>query len=48
MLAVINSLVINGIYATPVRVEVDIQNGLPGFDNVGMKTGIDIKKRVAR
>ena len=36
MLAVINSLVINGIQATPVRVEVDIQNGLPGFELVGL------------
>ncbi|MGI5912099.1 MAG: YifB family Mg chelatase-like AAA ATPase [Syntrophomonadaceae bacterium] len=36
MLAVINSLVINGIHATPVRVEVDIQNGLPGFELVGL------------
>lgn len=36
MLASINTLVIHGIEATPVRVEVDIQNGLPGFELVGL------------
>lgn len=33
MLASINTLVINGIEATPVKVEVDIQAGLPAFEN---------------
>jgi len=36
MLASINTLVINGIDAVTVRVEVDIQNGLPAFDLVGL------------
>ncbi|MGI6453007.1 MAG: YifB family Mg chelatase-like AAA ATPase [Syntrophomonadaceae bacterium] len=36
MLAVINSLVISGINAIPVRVEVDIHNGLPAFEVVGL------------
>lgn len=36
MLASNNTLVINGIDAITVRVEVDIQNGLPAFDLVGL------------
>lgn len=36
MLASTNTLVINGIDAITVRVEVDIQNGLPAFDLVGL------------
>ena len=36
MLASVNSLAINGIEAIPVKVEVDIHNGLPGFDIVGL------------
>jgi magnesium chelatase family protein len=37
MLASVNSLAINGIEAIPVKVEVDIHNGLPGFEKVGNK-----------
>ncbi|MEN6459951.1 MAG: YifB family Mg chelatase-like AAA ATPase [Syntrophomonas sp.] len=36
MLATVNTLVINGIDAQPVKVEVDIRNGLPGFELVGL------------
>lgn len=36
MLASLNTLVISGIEATPVKVEVDIQAGLPVFDMVGL------------
>lgn len=36
MLASTNTLVINGIEATAVQVEVDIQNGLPAFELVGL------------
>lgn len=36
MLATVNSLVITGIEARPVKVEVDIQNGLPAFEIVGL------------
>ncbi|MGI5921751.1 MAG: YifB family Mg chelatase-like AAA ATPase [Syntrophomonadaceae bacterium] len=36
MLAIVNTLVINGIEAQPVKVEVDIRNGLPGFELVGL------------
>ncbi|MBO8158627.1 YifB family Mg chelatase-like AAA ATPase [Thermosyntropha sp.] len=36
MLASVNTMVINGIEAKNVRVEVDIQNGLPGFEIVGL------------
>lgn len=36
MLATLNTLVISGIEATPVKVEVDIQSGLPTFDLVGL------------
>lgn len=35
MLAILNTLVISGIEAVTVKVEVDIQNGLPAFDVVG-------------
>jgi magnesium chelatase family protein len=44
MLASLNTMVINGIEATPVKVEVDIQTGLPAFDKVGRKVGMDIKE----
>ncbi len=44
MLASLNAMVINGIEATPVKVEVDIQTGLPGFDKAGRKVGMDIKE----
>ncbi|MDD3023804.1 MAG: YifB family Mg chelatase-like AAA ATPase [Syntrophomonadaceae bacterium] len=36
MLATLNTLVLTGIEARPVQVEVDIQNGLPNFDLVGL------------
>lgn len=36
MLATVNSLVITGIEAREVKVEVDIQNGLPAFEIVGL------------
>ncbi|HZK43793.1 MAG TPA: YifB family Mg chelatase-like AAA ATPase [Syntrophomonadaceae bacterium] len=36
MLAITNTLVLTGIEAVPVKVEVDIQNGLPGFEIVGL------------
>jgi magnesium chelatase family protein len=36
MLAIINTLVLNGIEAKPVKVEVDIRDGLPGFEIVGL------------
>lgn len=36
MFAVVNSLVLEGIEAFPVKVEVDVQNGLPSFDVVGL------------
>ncbi|MDD3898118.1 MAG: magnesium chelatase domain-containing protein, partial [Syntrophomonadaceae bacterium] len=36
MLASLNTMVINGIEATSVKVEVDIQTGLPGFELVGL------------
>ncbi|MDD4801373.1 MAG: hypothetical protein PHF24_00325 [Syntrophomonas sp.] len=43
MLATLSTLALTGIEAKPVKVEVDIQNGLPNFDEVGMKVGMDIK-----
>ncbi|HZJ85363.1 MAG TPA: magnesium chelatase domain-containing protein, partial [Syntrophomonadaceae bacterium] len=36
MLAHVNTLVIAGIEASPVIVEVDILNGLPHFEIVGL------------
>lgn len=36
MLAITNTLIISGIEALPVKVEVDIHNGLPGFEIVGL------------
>ncbi len=36
MLAVVNSLVLQGIEARTVKVEVDIHSGLPSFDIVGL------------
>lgn len=36
MLATTNSLVLAGIEARPVKVEVDIQNGLPAFELAGL------------
>ena len=37
MLAAVNPLVITGIDARVVKVEVDLMLGLPGFDIVGSK-----------
>jgi len=37
MLASVNTLVLTGIEANTVRVEVDILNGLPAFEKVGHK-----------
>ncbi len=37
MLASVNTLVITGIEANTVRVEVDIMSGLPTFEKVGSK-----------
>lgn len=36
MLAITNTLTLTGLEAKPVQVEVDIQNGLPGFEIVGL------------
>lgn len=36
MLATVNSLALSGIYSRPVKVEVDIQNGLPAFELAGL------------
>ena len=36
MLSVVNTMVLTGIEAKPVQVEVDIQNGLPAFEIVGL------------
>ncbi|MGE5405473.1 MAG: YifB family Mg chelatase-like AAA ATPase, partial [Candidatus Saccharibacteria bacterium] len=46
--AVINSLALNGIEAFPVQVEVDVQNGLPSFDIVGLPSASvrEAKERV--
>lgn len=48
MFAVINSLVLNGLEAYPVQVEVDVQNGLPQFDIVGLPSASvrEAKERV--
>ncbi len=39
MLAMVQSMMLNGIEAIPVEVEVDIQPGLPSFDVVGLPMG---------
>ncbi|MEN6325666.1 MAG: magnesium chelatase domain-containing protein [Syntrophomonas sp.] len=48
MLATLNTLVLTGIEARPVKVEVDIQNGLPNFDVVGLasQTTREARERV--
>ncbi|MGE5398430.1 MAG: YifB family Mg chelatase-like AAA ATPase [Chitinophagales bacterium] len=48
MFATVKSLVINGIEAFPVQVEVDVQNGLPAFDLVGLPSAAirEAKERV--
>lgn len=48
MFAVINSLVLNGLEAHPIQVEVDVQNGLPQFDIVGLPSASvrEAKERV--
>lgn len=35
MLASVNTLVIAGVDAPPIKVEVDIHNGLPNFEKAG-------------
>lgn len=35
MLSIINSTALNGLEGHLVRVEVDVSNGLPAFENVG-------------
>ncbi|MGI6548926.1 MAG: YifB family Mg chelatase-like AAA ATPase [Syntrophomonadales bacterium] len=36
MFALVKSLTLNGIEAVPIQVEVDVQNGLPNFNIVGL------------
>ncbi|MGI6066927.1 MAG: magnesium chelatase domain-containing protein, partial [Bacillota bacterium] len=36
MLAIINSCTVLGMDGYPIEVEVDVSNGLPGFDLVGL------------
>lgn len=36
MLSIVNTMVLTGVDAKPVQVEVDIQNGLPAFEIVGL------------
>jgi len=43
LLASLNTLALTGIDAKPVKVEIDIQNGLPGFERVGKWAISDIK-----
>ncbi len=42
MLASVNTLVLNGIEASTVRVEADIMSGLPHFEIVGRKNLIKV------
>ncbi|HQA50451.1 MAG: hypothetical protein GX176_04285 [Syntrophomonadaceae bacterium] len=42
MLASVNTLVLTGIEASTVQVEVDIHSGLPGFEKVGNKNLITV------
>ncbi len=48
MFAKVQSLTLNGIEAIPVQVEVDVQNGLPNFDIVGLPSASvrEAKERV--
>ena len=48
MFALVQSLTLNGIDAIPVQVEVDVQNGLPTFDIVGLASAAvrESKERV--
>ncbi|MGE5543829.1 MAG: YifB family Mg chelatase-like AAA ATPase [Bacillota bacterium] len=48
MFALVQSLTLNGIEAVPVQVEVDVQNGLPSFDIVGLASAAvrESKERV--
>ncbi len=39
MFALVNTLVLTGIEAIPVKVEVDIRSGLPAFEIVGLASG---------
>ena len=36
MIAKVNSFAMNGLIGIPLEIEVDINNGLPGFDMVGL------------
>ena len=36
MIAKVNSFALNGLIGIPLEIEVDINNGLPGFDMVGL------------
>ena len=47
MLASLNAMVINGIEATPVKVEVDIQTGLPDLTRRVAKSEWILKKSIA-
>lgn len=38
MFAAVNGMAVSGIHAHLIRVEVDVSNGLPGFDIVGLPT----------
>jgi hypothetical protein len=38
MFAAVNGMAVSGIQAHLIRVEVDVSNGLPGFDIVGLPT----------
>jgi len=46
--ALVHSLTLNGIEAVPVQVEVDVQNGLPCFELVGLPSASirEAKERV--
>ncbi|NLW44606.1 MAG: ATP-binding protein [Syntrophomonadaceae bacterium] len=48
MFALVHSLTLNGIEAVPVQVEVDVQNGLPCFELVGLPSASirEAKERV--
>ena len=36
MLSIINSCCVYGMFGHPIQVEVDVSEGLPGFDIVGL------------
>lgn len=47
MLSIVNSFCLKGIAGIPVKVEIDINNGLPGYDIVGL-VGTAIKESKER